>query len=829
MAKLYKTETEPERVDVTCMYCRESFKVRKSEKIIQCVFCGYVLPEKSRFAIQDEWLTDDAKEIIKSYKTCCKNVKPEKIDVYKRSFAHEMEHGKIRTVRGRTGGVKETRIEIFENVDLVHKEKVPGESYEYKRREHADFKNLVDWYTEAGKGGVTRALFRLGKLYGFGAGVKEDLLTALCLIFEAASKGDVEARYAADIGLGIFDTDKWRGVSNSEIILSELSKRGFKWARAAEGVNFFHGENGYDKDYEKAYLYFKEAALDSWSRDKTGLAPIVPSDSDERQTFIHKSFVHGGSIVAKKYLAIMFFWGIGGVKQDVNKALVFLREMEPYKERDDLIYEILRGIDIWQPGKKDLNRNDVNLSCYYYTPKQSDYYLTKKPELDHGLTMTGYLMTTWNKSDYRADYDIFGGIARNTRTIYNNVAFEERTFFDRLEIDGEQIRLLLIDAVRRYKKVHRSFPAIIMDSNFIERVRRKGYEKFAKGYDEPKYRGYPFIGKIDWMGRPLGVMFSYYGIGTIECHEKNMGEITHKGIINGWARFLVAGDIFVSSYEDSENGKKIKRRRLNIGNEDALSDRSVANIGVDLEEIADFLNFVRRIILLNRREGIKLLDGNVSIANQTEIPEEHICDEKSLRTKRKEACKIQRSAWQEKLKCYCVNIIKYGFYLLASAFVISLFFWLRKYYGAISEIEFAGEEHLCDFMNRSVPYVSWVKEKILVILPYMKYLWWLFAAIFFYRCHKSFSEKRARFVCLGMILGFLGVHLLYAKRWLLFLLLVCGWILFYEYDKNYMLLTMGWLGKESQYLIQSIGKYIVMFLWLVPTFFMKKDGKGESL
>ena len=53
--------------------------------------------------------------------------------------------------------------------------------------------------------------------------------------------------------------------------------------------------------------------------------------------------------------------------------------------------------------------------------------------------------------------------------------------------------------------------------------------------------------------------------------------------------------------------------------------------------------------------------------------------------------------------------------------------------------------------------------------------------------------------------------------------------MFYEYDKNYMLLTMGWLGKESQYLIQSIGKYIVMFLWLVPTFFMKKDGKGDSL
>lgn len=102
------------------------------------------------------------------------------------------------------------------------------------------------------------------------------------------------------------------------------------------------------------------------------------------------------------------------------------------------------------------------------------------------------------------------------------------------------------------------------------------------------------------------------------------------------------------------------------------------------------------------------------------------------------------------------------------------------------------------------------------------------------------SKKRWKFVVLGILLGFFGVHLAYAKRWLLFLLLWAGFI-----AGNVM---SGGSSKPEQDTanapqvtqtenqekrggspIGGIGFAVWALLWIGGTLFIKKDGKGNRM
>lgn len=101
------------------------------------------------------------------------------------------------------------------------------------------------------------------------------------------------------------------------------------------------------------------------------------------------------------------------------------------------------------------------------------------------------------------------------------------------------------------------------------------------------------------------------------------------------------------------------------------------------------------------------------------------------------------------------------------------------------------------------------------------------------------TRKRWKFVVLGLLLGFLGVHLAYAKRWTLFLLLWAG------------LVTGGSFGtsddaakppadaaaqvrqteqqKSRNSTISNVGFAVWALLWIGGTLFIKKDGKGNRM
>ena len=95
---------------------------------------------------------------------------------------------------------------------------------------------------------------------------------------------------------------------------------------------------------------------------------------------------------------------------------------------------------------------------------------------------------------------------------------------------------------------------------------------------------------------------------------------------------------------------------------------------------------------------------------------------------------------------------------------------------------------------------------------------------------------------LGLLLGFFGIHLAYAKRWFLFLLLWVGFItgnVMSDPKKETTNVSPEVVAeqvqsesksdKESSSPISGIGFGVWALLWIGGTVFIKKDGKGNRM
>lgn len=107
---------------------------------------------------------------------------------------------------------------------------------------------------------------------------------------------------------------------------------------------------------------------------------------------------------------------------------------------------------------------------------------------------------------------------------------------------------------------------------------------------------------------------------------------------------------------------------------------------------------------------------------------------------------------------------------------------------------------------------------------------------------RTSTKKRWKFVVLGLLLGFFGIHLAYAKRWFLFLLLWAGFIIgnvMSDPKKETTNVSPEVVAeqvqsesksdKESSNPISNIGFAVWVLLWIGGTLFIKKDGKGNRM
>ena len=113
-------------------------------------------------------------------------------------------------------------------------------------------------------------------------------------------------------------------------------------------------------------------------------------------------------------------------------------------------------------------------------------------------------------------------------------------------------------------------------------------------------------------------------------------------------------------------------------------------------------------------------------------------------------------------------------------------------------------------------------------------------------CAATSAKKRWKFLVLGILFGFFGAHLAYAKRWLLFLLLwagfICGNVMNEKkatdgapdsptaaQEQNQEVLQEGGVQeseKKSSNPISNAGFAVWGLLWIGGTLFIKKDGNG---
>ena len=113
-------------------------------------------------------------------------------------------------------------------------------------------------------------------------------------------------------------------------------------------------------------------------------------------------------------------------------------------------------------------------------------------------------------------------------------------------------------------------------------------------------------------------------------------------------------------------------------------------------------------------------------------------------------------------------------------------------------------------------------------------------------CAATSPKKRWKFVVLGILFGFFGAHLAYAKRWLLFLLLwagfICGNVMNEKkttegahdapptvQEQNQEVSPEGDAQeseKKSSNSISNVGFAVWGLLWIGGILFIKKDGNG---
>ena len=104
---------------------------------------------------------------------------------------------------------------------------------------------------------------------------------------------------------------------------------------------------------------------------------------------------------------------------------------------------------------------------------------------------------------------------------------------------------------------------------------------------------------------------------------------------------------------------------------------------------------------------------------------------------------------------------------------------------------------------------------------------------------RTSKKKRWKFVVLGLLFGFLGLHLAYAKRWFLFLLLWAGFItggMFYRGSATkepsegaVQQAQQTEQTKSNDNMIGGIGFGVWALLWIGGTLLIKKDGKRNRM
>lgn len=255
-----------------------------------------------------------------------------------------------------------------------------------------DYKKAVQWYEKAIKKGSRKANYRLGKMILNGSGVKKDPYRAFVLIKSAAMQGRGYAEaihwlgYLYENGIG---TSK--NLKKAKTLYAAASEKGFKKEKPSKK------EKPNKKKSVKNRDHIKKTLDQSYQKLRDG----------EHNTSLNyiQDHAHQGNPTAQFYLALVYYYGVGGKDKNYKTALPwFLKAGENghakaqdyladmYDHGDGTQKDIKKAIK-WQKkaAENGIKYSQVNLGIKYRDGKGVKKDYQEALRLFHNAVKIGYL------------------------------------------------------------------------------------------------------------------------------------------------------------------------------------------------------------------------------------------------------------------------------------------------------------------------------------------------------------------------------------------------------------------------------------------------------
>ena len=360
--------------------------------------------------------------------------------------------------------------------------------------------------------------------------------------------------------------------------------------------------NGTDLDIEQGFVLICKAAAmgNAIARNWLLVGDGGLSDKENwlKAKHAHEMLSYAGDVLglrwAKYYLGNLYFYGANGIKKDYERAqLYYSAAAMPTYEVDRSNYQF-RGNDF--DGGFDLAKQ-MRSVCYF------DGIGGVKQDVDLAIEYLNQI--SWNDKVYGARVSRCAlKLLRRLDLWTCDELSDSLIGKDSVRIleglnnssywDLDQFKALVVEAAKQYKlKRACDWISIVGEDTLASKAIGK-FSAENKGLD-----GWVFVGRRPDKGILLGTQYHLFDIRTRE------GQAGVTGVSFMCFPFFARGnDLFYRT--DCKNVMNV----------------SAEGIGISAHEIAEFLNYVRRYVLLDRKEGVELLDGTLQKAKQNQSPED---------------------------------------------------------------------------------------------------------------------------------------------------------------------------------------------------------------
>ena len=247
------------------------------------------------------------------------------ISLYRRGLAYENGNGVVQSY-GRA-------LEYYQkaaSAGSIEAMAAIGNVFRYGRDVSRDYAEAMKWFRRAANAGNAEALFSVGFLYERGYGVDRDYALAKEWYEKAVKAGsfaalcEIGVLYESGYGVILDDETAKDWYNRAADVFSSASDTDNADAKYLMGYLYHHGYGGIERDYQKAFSLYLEAANAGSEYAMNNLALLyidglgIQSDEEAAMSWLLKA-AENDNEYAMNNIGVMYEYGIG-VEEDMETA-----------------------------------------------------------------------------------------------------------------------------------------------------------------------------------------------------------------------------------------------------------------------------------------------------------------------------------------------------------------------------------------------------------------------------------------------------------------------------------------------------------------------------